>query len=516
MTASSNRELIFGLISPIGVDRDHVISALRNEFSKVSYSVERVHVSDQLRAFAKPFDEHDYVGAKNALMDAGNRMREWHKGGDAAALLCMLEIGKLRRKRGFSRNILTSHTYVVDSLKHPDEIERFQATYGPAFVGIGLYEPPELRRQRMNDSATTLLTKPDLSAIDALILRDEDEGLEFGQKVREAFELADFIVDVSAPPQRIDAQIWRLVRCLFGDVQETPTLHEYGMALARAAQAKSGSLARQVGAAVMHVDGSILAVGTNEVARPGGGQYTAADDAAYPYGRDVNRGKDSSDFYRRKAVIDLLDRLQKAGELAARNRRTDPQELFNRWWYSDDPWLRKAFQNSTIDYVRAVHAEMSTIADAARNGANLKGCRMYTTTFPCHDCAKHIVDAGLCEVVYLAPYPKSLVAELYGDSIQINVQTPLKGKVHFHSFVGVAPRRYDDFFLIGKRDRKRDGRPIEFDASKAVLSLPSNTPDPKSVIVSETDAAKAFAEKYKRYLTGRSRHRPNSRASRSR
>jgi deoxycytidylate deaminase len=516
VTWAPNRELIFGLISPIGVNREPVISAFRNELSKVRYGVHRVHVSDTIAAFAGRFSDHDYVARKNALMDAGNRLRKWHKSGDAAALLSILEIGKTRRGLGFPRNILNPNAYVVDSIKHPDEVRRFQATYGPAFIGVGLYEPPLTRRHRISAEARDLLHEPDASAIDKLMSRDEDEGVTYGQKVRNAFELADFILDLSAAPGSIDVQIWRLIRCLFGDVQVTPTIEEYGMSLARSAQAKSGSLARQVGAAIVRGDGSVVAVAANEVARPGGGQYTEGDDLVYPRGRDVNRDKDSSDYYRHKALTDLIKRLQTANALARRHQKTDADELFKRWWNSqEDPWLRQAFQASTIDYVRAVHAEMAVITDAARNGVELRGTTLYSTTFPCHDCAKHIVAAGLRQVVYLAPYPKSLVAELYDDSIEINASSPSGSKVQFRSFVGMAPTRYDEFFLVGKRDRKDDeGRPHRFDASKPHLALPTYAPDPKSVIVAETDSVGAFASRVKQFLTSR-RSQTTSRKIRS-
>jgi len=501
IVVAMNRELIFGLIPPIGVDRAPVLDALRNELTKVGYTVEPVHVSDKLRVFAKRFDENDYVARKNALMDAGNRMREWHKSGDAAALLAMSEIGKSRRRRGYARNILNANAYVVDSIKHPDEVLRFQSIYGPAFVGIGLYEPPESRREHIFSEARILLHDPSYGDIAALMRRDEDEGTKYGQRVRNAFELADFVLDLSARGT-IEAQIWRLIRCLFGDRQVSPTLEEYGMSLAHTAQAKSGSLARQVGAAILRVDGSTAAVACNDPAKPGGGQYTVMDDEAYPRGRDVNRGQDSSDYYRHKAFTDLIERLKEAGELAARNRRVPASELFERLWNSDNEWLRRAFQNSTIDYVRAVHAEMAAIADAARAGPMLRDCVLYTTTFPCHDCAKHIVAAGLNEVVYLAPYPKSLVAELYDDSIEINASSPTKGKVQFRSFVGVGPKRYADFFLVAKgRDRKDGlGRPIRFNAARAPLTLPAYAPEPKSVIVSETTSVKEFLEKLHRRL----------------
>lgn len=47
------------------------------------------------------------------------------------------------------------------------------------------------------------------------------------------------------------------------------------------------------------------------------------------------------------------------------------------------------------------HAERNAIYCAARHGAALKGCRMYINWggFPCADCARAIIQAGIIEVV---------------------------------------------------------------------------------------------------------------------
>lgn len=114
-----------------------------------------------------------------------------------------------------------------------------------------------------------------------------------------------------------------------------------------------------------------------------------------------------------------------------------------------------------LEYGRIVHAEMSAISDAARLRGSLSESILYTTTFPCHMCAKHIVASGISKVVYLEPYPKSLAARLHADSIDIDRQG--RGRyqsypaVDFSHFYGITPRRYREFFERGKRKRS-DGK----------------------------------------------------------
>jgi dCMP deaminase len=54
-------------------------------------------------------------------------------------------------------------------------------------------------------------------------------------------------------------------------------------------------------------------------------------------------------------------------------------------------------------YFWTEHAERNAIYAAARNGVPLAGCRMYLPWFPCVDCARAIVQAGITELVSLEP-----------------------------------------------------------------------------------------------------------------
>lgn len=65
---------------------------------------------------------------------------------------------------------------------------------------------------------------------------------------------------------------------------------------------------------------------------------------------------------------------------------------------SDDeyPWAR---EGEDTKYKFVVHAELNAILNA--NGKLLKGARIYVDLFPCNECAKAIIQAGISEVVYL-------------------------------------------------------------------------------------------------------------------
>jgi deoxycytidylate deaminase len=55
------------------------------------------------------------------------------------------------------------------------------------------------------------------------------------------------------------------------------------------------------------------------------------------------------------------------------------------------------------EYGRVVHAELLALCDAARLGRSVKGATLYCTTFPCHNCTKHLLASGIRRVVFMEP-----------------------------------------------------------------------------------------------------------------
>lgn len=68
---------------------------------------------------------------------------------------------------------------------------------------------------------------------------------------------------------------------------------------------------------------------------------------------------------------------------------------------SDDefPWERDGEPLDT-KYLYVCHAELNAILNCA--SGNLKGCTIYTTLFPCNECAKAIMQSGITEVIYMS------------------------------------------------------------------------------------------------------------------
>jgi len=291
-----------------------------------------------------------------------------------------------------------------------------------------------------------------------------------GQRTRDTFELGDvfFRLDESAAAQT-QQEAERFLDLIFGRPDLSPRLHEHAMYLAYAASLRSADLSRQVGATLTTPHGDILGAGANDVPSPQGGQYWPGKDDR----RDHALGCDSNNEHKLKIARDVFE-------------RTLPQQIGDAAAY--DAFLH-AVTNSLLsditEYGRAVHAEMDVVLSCARTGVSTRGARLFCTTFPCHNCAKHLVDAGIIEVQYVEAYPKSMASPLHSDAIYWEEEAapgPVPGnKVVFKHYVGIGPRRYVDLFSLklssGRRVKRKnkEGKISSWDRATAEPRVPSET-----------------------------------------
>lgn len=66
---------------------------------------------------------------------------------------------------------------------------------------------------------------------------------------------------------------------------------------------------------------------------------------------------------------------------------------------SEMPWKRSGAPLDT-KYMFVCHAEFNAILNSP--APSLKGAKIYTTLFPCNECAKAIIQSGITEIVYLS------------------------------------------------------------------------------------------------------------------
>ncbi len=71
------------------------------------------------------------------------------------------------------------------------------------------------------------------------------------------------------------------------------------------------------------------------------------------------------------------------------------------WGCSDDelPWSREGDYLDT-KYPYVCHAELNAVLNTTIQ--NLKGCKIYVGLFPCNECTKVIIQAGIKEIIFLS------------------------------------------------------------------------------------------------------------------
>ena len=469
-------ELFIGFVAPIGTDLRKSINCFSHYFESQGYKVVPIKVTevfDRIAVHLAPAEELATTPEAKRLqtyIKYGNQLREIF---DDDALLASLTIARVvqERTRLVSTNghatpkvaIPEKNVFLLYQFKRREEIDLLRSVYGRAFFQVSVYSRRGARvdnlsrrfAQGENRGSPNSFRGP----AEDIVQKDENESdQKHGQRVSRIFHDADVILNADKGDDDVEVQVTRFCDLLFGSNKISPNKREYGMFAAKAAALRTLDLSRQVGAAIFSDSGDIISMGSNEVPKAGGGTYWSDGDENID-DRDYRREHDAND--RRKS--ELLT------------------ELFNLAKVKDIPHLiaqpeiRDSQFMDALEYGRIIHAEMSAICDAARLGRSVKDSILFSTTFPCHMCAKHIVAAGIKTVVFLEPYPKSLTGHLHSDSIVIEGAD--RGKyseypsMNFEHFYGISPRRYRELFE--RSSRKSSGVFVEWagDVKRPILDL---------------------------------------------
>lgn len=458
-------ELVFGLVGPTGTNTDFVCKQLEDQLKKVGYSSEIISLSDLIIEYSGETppagDEYERI---KFLIKKGNDVCEKHNIGDFVARLGILDIRRKRKKfTGDEKNPRLKTAYILKSFKRKEEVELFRDVYGRAFNLISIYSSVKERMdalsRKLASSSKTSTRSVEHKALELINTDTEQDGIALGQKVRDTFPLADYFVTVK-DSAKLKAQLARAVQLIFGNPYLTPTKDEHAMFFAQAAALRSGDLSRQVGAVVVSPEGEVLATGCNEAPKSGGGLYW--DDDHQPK-RDLEIGYDMNARIKREIVEELFSKMRKEEWFAKKIAEDSDSKLYEGAVIRKNGFLRESKLLDVIEFGRSVHAEMAAITDAAKRGISLKGARLFCTTFPCHLCARHIISAGIKEVVYVEPYPKSRTEDLFADSVAINQHDGVNDKVNFFPFVGAAPRRYFDFFQFSGKRKNEYGEILDWE-----------------------------------------------------
>lgn len=489
ITERESSELVIAFAGPIGCGIKTVRDQVESQLTESGYKVHIVKLSEYLkdcvvRGLVKIDGDLAEKGAERyiQMQDAGNSLRKIQS--DILAEYAIRQIAETRgteaeqKQVGIKEFVPSRVAYLIDQVKHPDEVVLLRAVYGNLFYLFGVLSTSPRREARLKAEGI------EPGRISELIERDRKQREKNGQQLDKALQLADFFVrNDHANIEGMENQTRRFMQLIHGVNGVTPTKEEYGMYVAYAAALRSGCLSRQVGASIMSAEGAIVATGRNDVPKAGGGLYgpeSGKDDARCV---KLENGYCHNDLHKQKLTEQIRDVVQDIlGQYIANldwpEHKQELQKKINIGELADKVSSvvhGETRLGSLIEFSRSIHAEMDAIVSLAMKGeGTTKGAVLFTYTFPCHNCARHIVAAGISTVYYLEPYEKSLALALHDDAIAIDgiEQEQSDGKkVRFVHFEGVAPRQYLNMFSPSGERKDKTGRAVVIkirDSSKKV------------------------------------------------
>ena len=464
-----SEELVIALSGPVGCGIPSVRDTLAAVLEGRGYKVVHIKVSSNFEDLAKNLSLEIKDDAGN---DNSEFVRIWRSQSIGNALRLKLgdDMGAQLAIKAISLDRTDKHpdvpipdikpekiAYVIDQLKHPREVALLRSVYDNMFYVVGVLSgfnqrKDELKRKMPEDLAVRLMHRDKAETHSAKGVQDNA-----GQQLEKTLKLADFFISNSRRNvAMLKEPIERFVGLIHGDTGLTPTAKECGMFAAYSAGLRSACLSRQVGAAVVDRHGNIISTGCNDVPRAGGGLYDASS-GAHDYRCIKKEALCFNDKYKDELRDQIERTLRKAG--IEKNVSEIAQDIKENTRIKD-----------LIEFSRAVHAEMDAIIQSARKGnPSIQGSFLFTTTYPCHSCARHIVAAGIRAVYFIEPYEKSLAIELHEDAIE---HEPSAGdadwssdapfeKVAFLHFEGVAPLRFTSLFYALDDRKDKSGRMIQ-------------------------------------------------------
>lgn len=463
-------ELIIGLVCPLGAgkDKDIFIENLKAALTARGVQVDLINTTDE----AINIDKEETIPPSFKYY-IKMQICSWLRNNISNSILSYGVIKAIQKRRAINRKLDKPTVYLIDQLKNPDEYTLLTHVYGLNYLQLSLFSSEEARMQRLEDefdresekditqtrlnmiikkqihlspcfksrikkrhpayikklkslvngymkfiyhSPSIELIKKDFLDCDFKINRDGKS--DSGQQVSKLFHLSHYFFNIdmqSAQEASLHAQIEKFCNLLTGKQHECPTQDEFAMSLAYQASVRSNyPKDTQIGAAIISERGEVIAVASIRAPSPDSNTKLI----------DKNKVMEGYFFYKDKTKKweAILKQHQKAVEALGLSGLGE-------------------FISDSLDFHPCTHAEIAALLDAAKLGISTLGTTLYTTTYPCHLCAKDIICAGVSKVVYLGAYPKSKNKRLYPNNITSDPH-PANDKIPFVFYTGIGPKRY--------------------------------------------------------------------------
>ncbi len=304
LKSHNDSEIFIAFVGAIGIDLNNIYHIIDQRLKAFKYTSKHIKISSIIGEFFEPEDfNNDEYRRTSFYMDKGNDLRSEFEG--ILGLAASAKISQIRN----SNEPIPRTAYIINSLKHPAEVQILRKTYSHGFFSISVFSSEERRLEFLRE--TKHISKENAQE---LVDRDACEVLKHGQHTTDTFHLSDFFINIDGDMDKLNNDIWRILDLIFGSPYITPTFDEYAMYMAFSASLRSADLSRQVGAVITQ-NSNILSTGANDIPKAGGGLYwpiyneknKKVDDEKN--GRDYKRGIDSNVKEKNEIISNIIENL---------------------------------------------------------------------------------------------------------------------------------------------------------------------------------------------------------------
>lgn len=378
--------LVIGLTGPFGSGCTTMRAILEQEFHFRSFKISddiRAEVDAQEKAVAK-----GKPGWRRVLQEHGDQQRELDIGYWVRKAVERIDLAKLGEE-----------PIVIDGLRNALEVEEIRRIY-PRFFLVAICAPKDERWNRVREDY-----KGNSREFDDDDRRDQNEDFAWGQSVQKCVDDADYVYynsdrlvvnltgreepDTSKIERKFKETARDFVPVMIGEKQHRdPKIEEIQIAAAYAQSHSSTCLKRHVGA--------VITVSRNGQEFPVSMGYNENPPS-------VRTCKSESACYKDE---DMVSKLRARGKQVYCPKCGKKHTVLHEPWnclkcgVNLKAWLHP---NRNMELCTAIHAEERAILSLGDRSAE-EGT-LYVTTFPCFQCARLILDAGIKNIVYVEAYP---------------------------------------------------------------------------------------------------------------
>lgn len=267
------------------------------------------------------------------LIQAGNELRKSEGPGVLA-------------KRVLDQLQIDRH-YVIDSIRHPAEVEVFRAKINFSLFNISASSKTRFERIKERKRESDPQTFEQFKKIEA---REAKSKVASDQQLEQTILAADMIIENDSSLEEFQARLAQAIMEV-AKTKKRPNWDEYFMEIAKVVSLRSNCIKRKV-AAVIVKDKRIISTGYNGTPR---GVKNCNEGGCPRCNSFTNSG-------------------------------------------------------AKLDECLCSHGEENAITQAAYHGVSIKESTIYTTFSPCLSCTKMIINSGIKEVVFNANYPLSEIS----------------------------------------------------------------------------------------------------------